>query len=250
MCVCVGRGGGGDVLKTLPSHARFKSAVAFGLLQCPCAVWARHETAPVLLSVSWSSLFNNTAERKKKPNSLPKAVNNIYFISSLLSYFISSSFFGSFISYMPPCWFLLLSPLLRCLGYFLASPWKRAPSQPDSRAATNPKPDCTTPSAWEGGVCTFLPQNWAYNTAASHNVCQRTVCVPKVDDSSKSGVCITDSEEIWFAHYHPESGRGEHLLTLARKNRNLLFFLSCFVFFPHKTKYLVDLIVVILRAFL
>lgn len=40
----------------------------------------------------------------------------------------------------------------------------------------------------------MLQQNCAYNTAASHKVCQRTVCAPEVDDRSKSGVCNTDSD--------------------------------------------------------
>lgn len=46
-------------------------------------------------------------------------------------------------------------------------------------------------------------------------MCQRTVLAPKVDDCSKSGVCVADEryENIWLALYHPESRRGEHLLS-------------------------------------
>lgn len=82
----------------------------------------------------------------------------------------------------------------------------RSPSAP-------PHPHTPLQPAW-GRSLVSSRRTGRITPLSSHNVCQRTVRAPKVDDCSKSGVCVADEryENICFAHYHPESRRGEHLL--------------------------------------
>ena len=191
MCVCLCVWGNSAL--HFAGSSPLWSAVASRLLLCPWATWARHQITPqplgyfdCFVAVLRSDVPAERCE-ERWGRQLRLGVSITCFSFFLLFYsvlFASFSFLLSFSSTSPFVSLLLLLLLflafilqLQCLGYFLASPWKKS-SQPACLPRRNkPKAQLYHPQPWRGGVYTFLPQNWVYNTLQPATMCVRGLSV-------------------------------------------------------------------------